>query len=101
MTSLRAAIGDAACTRDDQCRTIAIGSKACGGPEAYLAWSTLRSDEGTLKEAAEAYARVQQDTPPGRRISNCLFVTDPGATCRPSASGHSCQLLRGGSAPTQ
>ena len=45
-------IGDATCERDEQCRTLAFGAKACGGPQSYLAWSTLRTDEAVLKAAA-------------------------------------------------
>ncbi len=52
MEKIRALIGDAACDSDAQCRTIAIGAKACGGPEAYLAWSTKRTDATALREAA-------------------------------------------------
>src|SRR4051812_47210296 len=44
LAEISAQIGDAACSADSQCRTLAIGKKPCGGPESYVAWSALRSD---------------------------------------------------------
>lgn len=84
---IRALIGDAACDSDAQCRTIPIGAKACGGPEAYLAWSTKRTDATALREAAAGHGTL----PPPARLrpgmrSDCMLVTDPGAYCAPSGS---------------
>lgn len=76
-------IGKAYCKKDTDCRTLAIGLKACGGPEAYLAWSTANTDAPTLMAAAQRYAdarRVQLDKP-GAPASNCAVVSDPGAHC--------------------
>lgn len=90
-------IGDAACSIDAQCRTVAVGAKSCGGPEAYLAWSLQRSDPLQLQRAAEAYNQAQSAAALGDgRVSNCQFVDDPGAVCRPAsgdgAAVGSCQL---------
>ena len=87
MEKIRALIGDAACDSDAQCRTIPIGAKACGGPEAYLAWSTKRTDATALREAAAGDGTL----PPPARLrpgmrSDCMLVTDPGAYCAPSDS---------------
>jgi len=93
LRNIRALIGDAACDDDAQCRTIAIGTKACGGPEYYLAWSTKRTDPIALVNAAN-----ETVAPPGARRSqlrsNCMVVTDPGAFCAPGATGGSrvCRL---------
>ena len=90
-------IGDAACSDDSQCRTVAIGAKACGGPEAYLAWSVLRTDAQALDAAAAAYnrARVAEGAQSGR-VSNCALVADPGASCQSDAGVRACRLLRAG-----
>jgi len=82
MPRTRALIGDAACDDDSQCRTIAVGTKACGGPEYYLAWSTKRTDAAALDAAAadDAAARRPRTAGPGMR-SDCRLVTDPGAYC--------------------
>jgi len=107
---ITALIGDAACDNDSQCKTIAIGAKACGGPEYYLAWSTKRTDAAALREAAKGDL-----APPRKGVnrggqSNCVFVVDPGAYCAPAVDqpvgsapkqGKSCRLraARGGRAP--
>ena len=77
-----ALVGDAACDSAAQCRSIAVGAKPCGGPERYLAWSTARTDEKQLKEAVARHAqRRNADNQAGRMASNCMMVTDPGASC--------------------
>ncbi len=83
--SIIALIGDGACDNDAQCKTIAIGAKACGGPEYYLAWSTKRTDVAALRQAAqsELTARRNMNVNPGMR-STCVFVADPGAYCAPA-----------------
>lgn len=99
---VRRLIGDAACTADDQCRTLAFGAKACGGPQAYLAWSTRATvDPAALAAAAERHAAVRREEL--RRsglMSDCRLVTDPGAVCLPTAAAsapaaRACQLRSG------
>jgi len=83
LQQLQAAIGDAACDSSDQCRTIAVGSKACGGPERYLPWSAKRSDGATLGRLAEQYAAARriEDAKSGM-MSTCELLMDPGAVCQ-------------------
>ena len=80
LPAFAALIGDAACDDDSQCRTLPVGSKPCGGPEYYLAWSTKRTDVAALRQAAAGDV-----SPPGSRrpgeVSTCVVVTDPGAYC--------------------
>lgn len=80
---IQAEIGDAGCSSDAQCRTLALGSKPCGGPESYAAWSTQRSRGDRLERLAADY-KAQRDAENQRegRMSNCLFVADPGAQCK-------------------
>ena len=82
MAQIQAEIGAAACDSDAQCKTIAIGHKACGGPESYLAYSTKSGDGAKLAKLAEQHAaeRKAQDTKTGR-MSTCSVVMDPGASC--------------------
>ena len=80
---IRQLVGDGQCKKDADCRSLAIGQKACGGPEAYLAWSIRNTDGQALAAAAQRYAkerRLQLDKP-GALMSNCALVTDPGAHC--------------------
>lgn len=80
---IQALVGDAACDGPAQCRTIAVGARACGGPDSYLAWSTLRTDERRLRELVRQHAEQRRaDNRAERSASICLMETDPGATCR-------------------
>lgn len=109
LSEINELIGDAACSADTQCRTLAIGNRACGGPDAYLAWSTQKTDATTLQRAAERYNRQPLTGPTaGGRTSICTVVTDPGAVCRPAAVSavdggisKSCQLRPRAAAPAQ
>jgi hypothetical protein len=81
-SAIEALIGDAACSSDAQCRTIGVGAKACGGPQAYRAWSTARTDESALRAAVEQQASVRRDEmAQGGMVSTCSVVPDPGASC--------------------
>ncbi len=82
LQQLQAEIGEAACDTSAQCKTIAVGHKACGGPESYLAYSTKTANGAKLAKLAEDYAaeRRKQDTKSGR-MSTCSMAMDPGATC--------------------
>jgi len=75
-------IGDAACHSDAQCATVGIGAKACGGPAAYVAWSSMRTDGDKLRAAAESQAAAQRENlAASGRASNCMVEADPGAYC--------------------
>jgi len=83
-----ALIGDAACVDSDQCRTIEWGAKACGGPQAYVAWSTLRTDEAALKKAVAKFAASRRKEIERLGLaSDCSLVADPGAACAPNPRG--------------
>jgi hypothetical protein len=87
MRDIDAQIGDAACHDDTQCRSIAIGAKACGGPEIYRAWSTAVSNPDALAALVTRHQRAQRvDLTGSGRVSNCSITPDPGAVCRPRAS---------------
>lgn len=83
LRQIQEAIGDAACDSASQCRTVAIGSKACGGPERYLAWSSARTDGARLAGLVSQYAAARRlDDEKSGLMSTCEQVIDPGATCR-------------------
>lgn len=82
---LVAEIGDAACDSNAQCRTVAVGHKACGGPSGFLAWSSKRSNEARINELAKAQAEAaRKEQQAGGMMSNCALVLDPGASCKAS-----------------
>ena len=82
LLQLRTEIGSAACDTAQQCKTVAVGHKACGGPETYLAWSSKTTDPAKVRKLAEAYgAQRKSDNIASGMISTCSAVMDPGATC--------------------
>lgn len=79
---LQDAAGSAACQADADCQTIAVGSKACGGPLSYMAYSTRGGQEAAIQRAAQALKDTQAaDNQASGRISDCMAVRDPGAQC--------------------
>ncbi|MFC0250868.1 hypothetical protein [Massilia consociata] len=94
LARLRAMVRDATCVESAQCRTVAVGAMACGGPESYLPYSIARSNEKAVRELGERYTneRLAQIKAEGM-MSICRHIPDPGAVC---TSG-TCQL--GGSSP--
>jgi hypothetical protein len=79
---LRMLIGPANCKADLQCRTVAVGAKACGGPAGYLAWSSESTDAQRLAGLAARQAQAhKREIEASGMLSNCAMVADPGAAC--------------------
>ncbi len=79
---IHAEVGSAACSSQADCRTLPMGSKACGGPAGWLAWSASASQGDRLQTlAAELAARQQQRQAAEGMMSTCSVVPDPGARC--------------------
>ena len=71
-----------ACRADSECRTVATGAKACGGPTAYRAYSASAADPTKVAALAQrehdlgmAQARASGE------VSACFMLADPGAHC--------------------
>ena len=93
---VRDEIGQAACTSNSQCRTIGVGHRACGGPEAWLAWSTSTSNEAKLKQLVEAHAQARKaEVERSGMMSICAMLPDPGAQCM----AQRCTLKTRGASP--
>lgn len=89
LAQIRALIGDAACTDSSQCHTLAIGARPCGGPQAYLPWSSARTDGAALAVLGERYRKEREVAIAATgEMSTCQFLPDPGASCRAGT----CQL---------
>ena len=84
LSKINAAIGEAPCQNDDQCRIIGLGATACGGPAAWRPWSTQTNGQGeTLKALTEEYARLQrQRQSQDGMVSTCRYIQNPGAQCQ-------------------
>jgi hypothetical protein len=80
---LQAEIGAAACDSAHQCHTLALGNKACGGPERFVAWSSAVSNAARLGVMAAQYAEASRRENEREGLSStCNVVADPGATCQ-------------------
>lgn len=82
LRALEQALGDGACDSAAQCHTVAIGHKACGGPERYATWSSKTADAKRVALLARQHANARRAEDQGKgAISTCSAVRDPGATC--------------------
>lgn len=82
LRQIRAEIGVPVCDGPQQCSSIAVGAKSCGGPEGYLAWSSKVGHSKKLFNLVtqHALARKSEQERDGM-LSDCVVVVDPGATC--------------------
>lgn len=82
LAQIRAEIGQAPCSADAQCRTLPIGSRACGGPASWWAWSTANASAERLQGWAQRLEQVERDRQARQGLmSTCVIVPDPGASC--------------------
>lgn len=78
------------CSNSGQCEVIAFGSKPCGGPWEYLAYSSSDTDVGLLIEMVNTFNQLQEEyNLKNGIISDCAFVMPPEVTC---ADGQ-CQIM--------
>ena len=99
LAAIRSEIGDAACDGDQQCVSLAIGAKACGGPEAYLAWSAKGADRARVTALVTRHREERlREIERSGMASNCSVAVNPGAVCRPRVPDGKrvCQLGQGG-----
>ena len=82
---LEALIGDASCNTSQQCQSLAVGHKPCGGPSYFLPYSTkgLKQDEishleALARESSELSKRWNELNP---RLSNCMLEQPPVLVC--------------------
>ena len=89
---IKAEIAEAPCSSSAQCRTLPLGSKACGGPAGWIAWSASVSDGDRLQAWAADLAQRQRNREQAEGVmSTCSIVPDPGAVCL----ANRCVLARG------
>jgi len=75
-------IGLASCTDNNQCATIAVGHKPCGGPTHYLAYSSQSTDIDVLNSLVTQFNTAQRDENIKLgRISDCMVVAESPVAC--------------------
>ena len=89
LAQMRALAADTSCTSSAQCHTLALGARACGGPQSYMAWSSAHTDGAALRLLGERHAEQEKARiAASGELSDCRLSADPGAECRAGA----CQL---------
>jgi hypothetical protein len=69
---------DASCDTCTQCRSIAFGSKACGGPHSYLIYSMKNTDSTLLASKVAAYNKMERDfNNKWGVVSDCSLPLEP------------------------
>ena len=82
LARIRGAVGEAKCSDNSQCRTLAIGEKPCGGPEQWLPYSSATAPVEPLKAwSAELSAAAKRRNASSGMAGNCSYTPDPGAAC--------------------
>ena len=87
LASLQAEAGSdsvaAPCASDAECRTVPVGARACGGPEAYLPWSIRAQGVDVWRARVAAYNAASERARAGAGdvMSTCVMQEDPGARC--------------------
>lgn len=73
---------DKTCEQDNQCKVIGVGARPCGGPDQYLLYSTLHTDEKMLSYTNDRYQKLkkQQNEKLGL-MSTCQMLMPPVSAC--------------------
>jgi len=82
MTEMTQLIGDASCTDNKQCASLAIGAKPCGGPRSYRVYSTVNTDAQKLTELSQQFKSLnKQYNRESGLMSDCMMVMPPPVAC--------------------
>ncbi|MFL5594291.1 MAG: hypothetical protein ACJ78M_01815 [Gemmatimonadaceae bacterium] len=75
------------CTSAAECRTAAVGSRACGGPRYYLVYCSRTTDSAALQRKLESVANAEREYNAHYKLaSTCEFRMPPTV----ALSGSSC-----------
>jgi len=82
------------CSSAGECRTAAVGSRACGGPRYYLVYCSRTTDSAALFRKLDAVAAAEREFNAKYQIvSTCEFRSPP----KVALNGGSCQMTEGAS----
>lgn len=75
---IRTMVGTARADSADQCRMVAVGKRACGGPEYYMAYSTKVTDEKALQKLVDEYTQLRiEHINSTQEMSTCEMIPEP------------------------
>lgn len=76
-------IGAAPAKQESACKTIAFGSKPCGGPWRFLVYSSEYTDEARLTQLVTTYNELQDRLNRERGVmSDCSIAVEPAVELR-------------------
>lgn len=79
---VQAELGEPVCDDVSECRTMAFGTKPCGGPWSYLVYSIRTTDSTRMEEAVARYNRLEATLNREEgRMSDCSIVAAPQLAC--------------------
>jgi hypothetical protein len=79
---IMALIGEPRCENIVHCRLLALGSRPCGGPAEYLAYSSIVGRRDVLEAKAYEYGFLQEEVNRTRKVSgNCTVLDKPRLAC--------------------
>ena len=77
-----AMIGEPRCENIVHCRLLALGSRPCGGPAEYLAYSSFVGKRDVLEAKAYEYGFLQEEVSRTRGVSGtCEVLAQPRLAC--------------------
>ena len=83
LARIRALAAAPSCSSDDQCHSLPLGARPCGGPESYLPWSSAKTRQAEIEALGERYKEERRAANKAEGLmSTCQFLMDPGAVCR-------------------
>ena len=73
-----------ACSGGDNCRSMAMGAKICGGPTSYIIYSLSTTDEKKLIEMVNEFTALQKQInfKNPNQVGTCDFIVAPKIDCR-------------------
>jgi hypothetical protein len=89
----KALVDPSGCSSAFDCRTAAVGSRACGGPRYYLIYCVRTTDSVALFRKLNAVAAAEREyNAKYQLVSTCEFRTPPklglsGASCQATTPG--------------
>lgn len=73
---------DTTCDSSAQCKVLAVGSRACGGPSKHIIYSTKNVDEAEVKQLAKQLtASEKQFNAETGMVSICQHLSAPSTQC--------------------
>ena len=81
-TQLNTLIADTSCDTSMQCKVIAVGSRACGGPSSFEVYSTKTAKDEQVKTLSKTITELESNFNAQKgMMSICQHLTTPSTQC--------------------